>query len=104
MSLSQDAARRNVNLHFDNSRFHTAWSVTDTMAKLRCKRVAHPAYSSDMAICDFYLFSRGKDKLVGFHADDHAQLLQEGQGLLTAVNRTEAKIVLAIVSVTDQAV
>jgi hypothetical protein len=45
MSLSQDTARRKLNLHFDNSQCHTIRSVTDEMVKLRCKRVAHPSYS-----------------------------------------------------------
>jgi hypothetical protein len=45
------------------------------MAKLGCKRVTHPPYSPDLTICDFFLFSRLKDELVGFHADDDAELL-----------------------------
>jgi hypothetical protein len=66
-------------------------SVTDEMAKLRCKRGAHPPDSPDLAICDFYLFSRLKDKLAGFHADDDAKLLREVQEILTAIDRTEVK-------------
>jgi histone-lysine N-methyltransferase SETMAR len=91
MLLSQDATRRKLNLYFDNSRCHTARSVTDEIAKLSCKRVAHLPYPPDLAICDFYLFLRLKDKLTGFHADDDAELLREAQGILTAIDRTEVK-------------
>jgi hypothetical protein len=89
MSLSQDAAQWKVNLHFDNSRCNIARSVTDEMTKLRCKRVAYPTYSPDRAIYDFYLFSRLKDKLVGLHADDNAELLREVQGIVRVIDRTE---------------
>jgi hypothetical protein len=94
MSLSEDAARRRLNLHFDNSGCHTVPFVIDKMAKLRCKRVAYPPYFHDLAICDFYLFSRQKNKLAGFHADDDAELLREVQGILIANDRTEVKKLL----------
>jgi hypothetical protein len=91
MSLSQDAARQKSNLHFDNSECQTAQSVADEMAKLRSKRGAHPPDSHDRAICDFCLFSRQRNKLAGFQADDDAELLRNGQGILTAIDRTEIK-------------
>jgi hypothetical protein len=37
------------------------------------------------------LFSRLKDKLAGFHVDDDAELLQEVQGILIAIDRTKVK-------------
>jgi hypothetical protein len=52
----------------------------------------HPPYSLGLAICDFDLLSRRKDKLAGFHADDNTELLREVQGILTAIDRTEVKI------------
>jgi hypothetical protein len=61
------------------------------MRKFRCKRGAHPPYSDDLAIHDFYLFSDLKDKLAGFHADHDAELLQEVQGILTGIDRAETK-------------
>jgi hypothetical protein len=91
MLLSQDAARRKPDLHFDNSRCHAVRSIIDEMAKLRCERLAHPAYSPDITLCDFYLFSCRKDTLAGFHTDADAELLQEVQGILTPINRTEVK-------------
>jgi hypothetical protein len=56
------------------------------MAKLRCKRVAHPPYSPDLAICEFYLFPCLKDKLAGFHADEDVAFLQEVQEMVTAID------------------
>jgi hypothetical protein len=61
------------------------------MAKLRCNRGAHPPYSPDRAICDFYLLSRPKDKLAGFHLDDNAEFLRGVQGILTAIDPTEVQ-------------
>jgi hypothetical protein len=59
------------------------------MAKSQCNRVARPHYSPELAICDFYLFSLKNDKLAGFHADHDAELPQEVQGILTAIDRTK---------------
>jgi hypothetical protein len=75
MSVSQDAARRKFNVHFDHSGCCTARFLAHEMAKLRGKRVGHPLYSPDLAIYNFYLFSHRKDKLTGFHADQDAELL-----------------------------
>jgi hypothetical protein len=91
MSLSHNAARRTLNLHFANSRCPTARSVVDEIAKLQCKRVAPPPYSSDLAIRDFYLFSPRKDKFAGFHGDNKAGLLREVQEILTVIHRIEVK-------------
>jgi hypothetical protein len=91
ISPSQDAARRKLNLHFGNSPGQTAQSFTDEMAKLRYKLTMCPPYSLDLAICDFYLFSRLKDKLAGFHADDDAEFLRDMQGILTVIDRIEIK-------------
>jgi hypothetical protein len=90
ISLSQDAARGKLHLPFENSRCHTARSVTDEMAKLRCKRGAHPPYSPDVALRDISLFSRVKDHLAGFHANDDAELLRTVQGILKANTRSQA--------------
>jgi hypothetical protein len=46
-------------------------------------------YSPDIAICEFDFFSRLKDKLAGFHADDDAKLLREVQRMSTAIDRTD---------------
>jgi hypothetical protein len=91
MSLSQDAVRRKRNLLFTHSRCHDARSVTDEMAKLRRKRVAHRPDVPDPAICDFCMFSGLSDKLAGFYADNDAELLREVPGILTAIDRTEVK-------------
>jgi hypothetical protein len=50
---SADIARRNLRLDFDNSRCNTAKIVADEMTRLKCKRVSHLPYSSDMAIAGF---------------------------------------------------
>jgi hypothetical protein len=91
MSRSQNAARQKLDLHVANSRCHTTRSVSDEAAKLRCNGVMHPPISPDPAICDFYLFSRRNHKFASFYVDDAAELLQDGQEMLTIIDRTEAK-------------
>jgi hypothetical protein len=49
-----DIALRSVRLDFDNSRCHTAKIVSEEMTRLKCKRVLHPPYSSELRIADFY--------------------------------------------------
>jgi hypothetical protein len=94
MSPSQDAARRNPNLRIDNSRCHAARSATDEMAKLPCRRAAHPLDSLDLGISDFCLFSRLKHKLFPYHAHGDRRLLQVVQGILTGIDRSEVKKLL----------
>jgi epoxyqueuosine reductase QueG len=91
MSLSQNAARQEPNLHFDNSECQTAQSVADEMAKLRSKRGVHLPYSHNRAICDFCLFSCPKDQFAGLHAHGDAEFLREVQRILTAIDQTKVK-------------
>jgi hypothetical protein len=42
------------------------------------------------------LFSRRKDKLAGFYADEDAVLPREVQGILGAIDRTEIKMLRAL--------
>jgi hypothetical protein len=94
MSLLQDATWRKFNLHFDNSQWHIARSVTDEMIKWWCKQIAHHPYSPDLAIRDFHLFSHLKDKLACFHVDDYAKFFQEVQRILRVVDWTKVKVFL----------
>jgi hypothetical protein len=55
------------------------------------KPAAHHPYSSGLAICDLSLFSRLKDKLACFYADDDIKLLREAQGILIVIDRTEVQ-------------
>jgi hypothetical protein len=64
-SATSDDARLKLHLHFDNFARHRAGMAVDAMACLRCLRVPHLHYSTDLAICDIYLFGRIKEPLMG---------------------------------------
>jgi hypothetical protein len=49
-----------LQIHFDNSRCHTATIVQKQMDILQCKRILRPVYSPDFTIADFYLFRKIK--------------------------------------------
>jgi hypothetical protein len=52
-----------LELHFGNSRCHTAPVIQEQMKIVRCKRGLHPIYPSELAIADFYLFGQIKEEL-----------------------------------------
>jgi histone-lysine N-methyltransferase SETMAR len=57
----------------DNARPHTAKRTMETIETLGWQLLLHPAYSPDLAPCDFYLFPRMKEYLRG----NHFQSIQE---------------------------
>lgn len=56
-----------VKLHHDNATSHTAFIVTNFLARSNTPVVPHPPYSPDLAPCDFFLFPRLKRELKGKH-------------------------------------
>ena len=44
--------------HQDNAPVHNSILVTDYLTKMGIKTVAHPSYSRDLALCDFWLFPK----------------------------------------------
>lgn len=67
--------QRNITLHFDNARPHTAEKVRQYMKCNKMKRAPHPPYSPDIAPSDFYLFGYIKEKLKGCTFNSAEQLL-----------------------------
>jgi hypothetical protein len=89
-SAAGDNARRKLRLRFDNSPCHMSHAVSDAMRRLRCRRVPHPAYSPDLAICDFYLFGRIKDRLAGVFVGDAEDLRNEVMSILADDEKSRA--------------
>jgi len=54
-------------LHHDNAPAHTALSIWEFLVKKNIPVLPHPPYIPDLALCDFYLFSKLKLKLKGHH-------------------------------------
>lgn len=56
-----------VKLHHDNAPSHSAFIVTNFLARSNTPVVPQPPYSPDLAPCDFFLFPRLKRELKGKH-------------------------------------
>jgi len=54
-------------LRHNNAPAHTALSIQEFLAKKNIPVLPHPPNSPDLALCDFYLFSKLKLKLKGHH-------------------------------------
>ena len=53
-------------LHHYNAPAHTALSIREFLVEKNIPVLPHPPYSPDLALCDFYLFSKLKFKLKGY--------------------------------------
>ncbi|UYV64900.1 hypothetical protein LAZ67_3002334 [Cordylochernes scorpioides] len=56
-----------VKLHHDNATSHTAFIITNFLARSNTSVIPHPPYSPDLAPCDFFLFPRLKKEMKGKH-------------------------------------
>jgi histone-lysine N-methyltransferase SETMAR len=65
--LSQRSGEREqvLTLHFDNAPIHNSAEVEGYLEDRGLSRMPHPAYSPDLAPCDFYLFGYLKGALAG---------------------------------------
>jgi transposase len=52
-------------LHHDNAPAHPSLIVREFLTKSNMTTVLHPAYSPDLAPCDFYMFHKIKLRLKG---------------------------------------
>jgi hypothetical protein len=78
-----------LRLHFDNSPYHTPDEVMEEISRFLCRRVPHPPYSLDLAISDFYLFGRLKERLAGVAAIDVTDLQNEVTRILAKCSEEE---------------
>jgi hypothetical protein len=68
-------AQRNLAIHADNARPHTAKVVADFCEENEITVAPHPRYSPDLAPSDFYLFGFLKDRLKGSVYDEPGELI-----------------------------
>lgn len=64
-------------IHIDNAKSHNSKMTMNEIDKYRMKRMPHPAYSPDIAICDFWFFGMLKDHLKGMQFNDENELFNE---------------------------
>ena len=53
--------------HHDNASAHKAALTMDYFSENGIKLIPHPAYSPDLAPCDFFLFPKLKKRIKGIH-------------------------------------
>jgi len=73
--IVRPAIAKSWRLHHDNAPSHTAFRVTDHLAKHNIAMVPQPPYSPDVAPADFFLFPRLKTPLKG-HRHGSVEALQ----------------------------
>ncbi|GFS19596.1 collagen alpha-5(VI) chain [Elysia marginata] len=74
----QEAGKGGVlDIAFDENCPHKARATNQSLRELRIQVLPHPAYSSDLAPCDFWLFPILKDRLAGRKFDRIQDLAKE---------------------------
>ena len=71
--------------HQDNTPVHNSILVTDYLTKMGIKTVPHPPYSPDLALCDFWLFS----KLRGCHYETIEQMKEAVTKVIDTLTRED---------------
>jgi len=72
-------------VHHDNAPAHTSLVVREFLTKNNMTTVPHPAYSPDMAPCDFYTFPKIKLQLKGRHFASIEEVQAESQQMLNTL-------------------
>jgi len=70
-------------LHHDNAHAHTSLVVREFLTKSNMTTVPHPAYSPDLAPCEFYVFPKIKLLLKGRCFVSIEEIQAESQQVLT---------------------
>jgi transposase len=68
-------ASRNWQLHHDNAPAHSSHLIQSFLAKHGIPVVRQTPYSTDMALCDFWLFPKLKRPLKGSHFESHEDIM-----------------------------
>ena len=63
-------------LHDDNARPHRAWMMTKYLTGNRVDSYQNPPYSPDLSLCDFLLFRKLKNQLLGIHFNIDEEVLK----------------------------
>ena len=80
------AHSRKYTVHYDNARPHIAKNVTDFLRSADLELLGHPAYSPDIAPCDFAIFGFLTHKLTGIHFQNATELIDAIQESLQGYN------------------
>lgn len=89
--LHPKRSHKNILVHMDNAPSHNSKITSDEISKLKMKRIPHPAYSPDIAICDFWLFGKLKDHLKGTDFQTENELFEAVLNFLDTIEKNEIK-------------
>jgi hypothetical protein len=73
-------------LHFDNAPVHNTEGVGENLASLGFRRMTHPPYSPDLALCDFFLFGVMKQAFTRQHFATIDNLLMSVEAFLRGLS------------------
>jgi histone-lysine N-methyltransferase SETMAR len=88
LPLRPAVGERNLVIHADNARPHTAQKCIGFCQENGLKFASHPPYSPDLAPSDFFLFGYIKHCLQGMTFQSHDELLEAIHEVVTAIEPT----------------
>ncbi|CAG8579997.1 7034_t:CDS:1 [Ambispora leptoticha] len=77
----------NVMLHHNNATAHKARIVTEYLHNEQVELLLHSPYSSDLAPCNFFLFSQIKKELKGKRFDKIKNLARAVQAVVEGISK-----------------
>ena len=83
-----------ITLHQDNAPCHKAQFTMDVFQRLNINLVDHPAYSPDLAPCEFALFPRLKAQLRGNRFNNEEELRRAVTDFVASIPEQEFKNIL----------
>jgi hypothetical protein len=75
--------------HCDNAPAHVLLIVQQFLASTKTRVIPHPAYSPDLAPCDFFLFPKIKLKLKGQNFDSTEEIQNVSQKVMKTLTRND---------------
>ena len=66
---------KGIHIHIDNAKAHNSKMTMNEISKYQMIRLPHPAYSPDIAPCDFWFFGKLKEYLKGMNFESDDELL-----------------------------
>ena len=75
--------------HMDNARPHTSNQTKQYMTDNNMIRMEHPAYSPDLAPCDYYLFGHLKDHFADAVFEDEADAVRQISAWLRSISQRD---------------
>lgn len=81
-------AKKKVLFYQDNARVHTCLVTMAKIHELRYELLPHPAYSPDLAPCDYYLFPNLKKWLGGKRFESNEEVITETNAYFESLEKT----------------